>query len=653
MTKGPSRRIRVGSIVWLLCGSAAGIGCAARGPEVVGPPPIPLRTGPLQVDVVYPPQGSRIAARDSNFIFGSIGNGNARLTINGATVPVEPNGAFLAWLPVPAVTQDTLVTYHLIASHSGATVSVDHSVRMFRTAAPSADGPTAIDSTRISPRGVWWVREGEAVPIRIAATPGARVRLVTPGGESVPLTELPLTEDELKGSGNPSSRLGGWARGSGLYVGQLVARQPLGAGARSRRPPAIRPPAPLQAAACGDGRFERCAYFEIVRAGDTVRARLALDLWILEGPGPVVELREAPAVFGSDGVVAGRSAPGATIAWLWANGVRARVTGRRNEAVRIALDSQTDAWVGLSDVAWVAGTKLESRVRVGAVRLNRRPGRLEVRVILAEPVPYSVRIKDRRATLVLYGAYSDTDRIRHGPEDDFFRQAEWEQLTRDRYVLRLDFARKPWGYRARYESGALVLDVRAPPAIDPERPLEGRRIVVDPGHPPAGATGPTRLYEGDANLAIAVRLKRLLEREGARVTLTRTDRATVRLYDRPQRAELLQAEVLVSIHNNALPDGVNPFENHGTSVYYFHPGEVDLARELQRGLLRTLGLRDLGIFRASLALARPTWMPSALTEGAFMMIPEHEAALRTPQFQEAYARGVVDGLRAFLKRRVD
>ncbi len=321
MTKGPSRRVRVGSIVWLLCGSAAGIGCAARGPVVVELPPIPLRTGPLQVDVVYPPEGSRIAARDSNFIFGSVGNGNARLTINGATVPVEPNGAFLAWLPVPAVTQDTLVTYHLIASHSGATVSVDHSVRMFRTAAPSADGPTAIDSTRISPRGVWWVREGEAVPIRIAATPGARVRLVTPDGESVPLTELPLTEDALRGSGTPSSRLGAGARGSGLYVGELVARQPLGAGARSRRPPAIRPLAPLQAAACGDGRFGRCAYFEVVRAGDTVRAPLPLDLWILEGPGPVVELREAPAVFGSDGVVAGRSAPGATIAWLWANGV--------------------------------------------------------------------------------------------------------------------------------------------------------------------------------------------------------------------------------------------------------------------------------------------------------------------------------------------
>ena len=161
------------------------------------------------------------------------------------------------------------------------------------------------------------------------------------------------------------------------------------------------------------------------------------------------------------------------------------------------------------------------------------------------------------------------------------------------------------------------------------------------------------MYEGEANLAIAYRLERLLEEQGATVIMTRTDRSPVRLYDRTQLAESLNAEILVSIHNNALPDGVNPFENHGTSVYYFHPGSLDLARALQRGLLETLGLRDLGIGRASLALARPTWMPAVLTEGAFMMVPEQEAGLRDPQFQEAYARGVLAGIREFLMERAE
>ena len=37
-------------------------------------------------------------------------------------------------------------------------------------------------------------------------------------------------------------------------------------------------------------------------------------------------------------------------------------------------------------------------------------------------------------------------------------------------------------------------------------------------------------------------------------------------------------DLLVSVHNNAFPDGVDPRANHGTSVYYFHPPSAELAR---------------------------------------------------------------------------
>jgi N-acetylmuramoyl-L-alanine amidase len=41
-------------------------------------------------------------------------------------------------------------------------------------------------------------------------------------------------------------------------------------------------------------------------------------------------------------------------------------------------------------------------------------------------------------------------------------------------------------------------------------------------------------------------------------------------------------------------------------------------------------------------------MPSILTEGAFMMHPDQEAALKDPEFQTRYARGVLQGIRDFL-----
>ena len=84
-------------------------------------------------------------------------------------------------------------------------------------------------------------------------------------------------------------------------------------------------------------------------------------------------------------------------------------------------------------------------------------------------------------------------------------------------------------------------------------------------------------------------------------------------------------------------------------MYYYHPRSVGLARELSRALVRQLGFRDLGFGRGDLALARPTWMPSALTEGLFMMLPDQEAVLVSDEGQWRYARGVVEGVAAFLR----
>jgi N-acetylmuramoyl-L-alanine amidase len=172
---------------------------------------------------------------------------------------------------------------------------------------------------------------------------------------------------------------------------------------------------------------------------------------------------------------------------------------------------------------------------------------------------------------------------------------------------------------------------------------------VDPGHPPLGATGPTGLREADANLAVALILRDLLEQSGAHVIMTRTTNTSLDLLPRVKLADSVNAEILVSIHNNALPDGVNPFTNNGTSVYYNHPRSAPLAQAVERELVRQLGIRDLGSGRGDLALVRPTWMPAILTEGLFMMIPEQEAALGNPTGQRLYAVAVRDGLAAFLR----
>jgi N-acetylmuramoyl-L-alanine amidase len=668
---------------------AAALGaCAAPARELAGPPPIPPRGGPLVIDVVYPRDSALITARDSNFIFGSVGNGEARLTINGRPVPVEPNGAFLAWLPVPAAAGDTLASYDLVASLQGREARKSHPVRLPAAELPLLADSLVVDPSSASPRGAWWVAPGELVPVSVRASPGSRVRLLLPDGGVLELAEV---LGEAAGSaanwifGTVPAGMDPVGSATGVYHGTWVAGHALGRGVLNPALPpvsaelsgAVTHCAPLAiggpavseerdtadvvvlesrsagAAAESSVAPAECAVLEVASGGDTVWTSLPLDLWIVEGDGQWVELREEPSSSGRDGFVTGRAGPGATTLWLWSDGVQARPTGRRNGEVRLALDGRTEAWVSLDELVPAPEWRAPGRARVGTVRLEGRSDRVVVRVDVSDPVPYLVNEGDGRLSLVLYGAYSDTGWLRYGPADDFLRGASWEQSGSDRYALHLELAGRPWGYRVRYGEGGLTLEIRKPPPLDRRRPLEGLKVAVDPGHPPGGSTGPTRLAEGDANLAVAFRLKGLLEAEGARVILTRADRRSVRLYDRTQLAELLDAHVLVSIHNNALPDGVNPFRSHGTSVYYFHRQSLDLAQALQRGLLGTMGLDDLGIGRASLALARPTWMPAALTEGAFMMIPAQEAGLRDPDFQEAYARGVLEGLRAFVLGRID
>src|SRR5689334_4574670 len=74
-------------------------------------PPVPVARGPLDLKVVYPPADAMVDARDSSFLFGSAGAGDAELSINGARVRVWPNGAWLAWVSLP---RDSLMAFRIV-----------------------------------------------------------------------------------------------------------------------------------------------------------------------------------------------------------------------------------------------------------------------------------------------------------------------------------------------------------------------------------------------------------------------------------------------------------------------------------------------------------------------------------------------------------
>lgn len=182
--------------------------------------------------------------------------------------------------------------------------------------------------------------------------------------------------------------------------------------------------------------------------------------------------------------------------------------------------------------------------------------------------------------------------------------------------------------------------------------LQGRRIVVDPGHggedigaPAVFGPLPERPFEKDIVLDIARRLAKLLEAEGAAVTMTREDDRFVSLAERAAIANRMKAEAFISIHCNAYdaPDTLQ-----GTSVYYDHGDSADFARLVQTELIAALGTTDRGVRNANFAVIRRAEAPGILVETAYINHAGDRARLIHPNFRERAARAIVQGLMRFL-----
>jgi N-acetylmuramoyl-L-alanine amidase len=368
----------------------------------------------------------------------------------------------------------------------------------------------------------------------------------------------------------------------------------------------------------------------------------------------------------TDRVTIARPAPGngQEYKWFLFPGTLVKITGEKkasgDEFVRIQFDSTQEAWVLRSELqaqnistappAMFVGDSLAPVRRIGALRIEPSANWIDVVIpMTGPPPPYLVEETDRTISLLLYGVSgAPVVSMMAEPIDAYFNSisSATPEQSRVRYTINLNSA--PYGYLALWQNEALTLRVRRPPKIaDVASPLRGLTITVDPGHPPAGATGPTQFYEGDAVLQVGFRVRDLLAQRGVNVVMTRTTPDPVDLGLRPIIGRRADAHAFVSIHLNAFPDGVNPFVNNGSLTLYFWPHSIPLAVATQAMLLAELGLRDNGTKFQNIAVARGTWMPSILTEGAFIIMPDQEAAMRTPAYQEAYATAIVRGLESY------
>jgi N-acetylmuramoyl-L-alanine amidase len=222
------------------------------------------------------------------------------------------------------------------------------------------------------------------------------------------------------------------------------------------------------------------------------------------------------------------------------------------------------------------------------------------------------------------------------------------------------------------------------------KPLPGiRKVVLDPGHggKDPGAIGPGGMTEKEIVLSVARKLANKLEKEmGIEAVLTRTDDRFIPLEDRTAIANAREADLFISLHMNASPNG----EARGVETYYLDnttdeasirlaarenatsrksisdlqfilsdmtqnmklEDSVTLAHRLQTALVATSGnhlreIKDLGVKKALFYVLVGARMPSVLVELFFITNRDESRAMSQGQVQDAVVDSLYDGIQQY------
>ena len=186
-------------------------------------------------------------------------------------------------------------------------------------------------------------------------------------------------------------------------------------------------------------------------------------------------------------------------------------------------------------------------------------------------------------------------------------------------------------------------------------------IVVDCGHGGAdpGKVGINDALEKDINLAIGLKLKKMLEENGIKVIMTREtdmglyseDSDSKKTQDMKRRCALIDETMpvfTVSIHQNSYHEEYV----RGAQVFYYSHSEEGkkLAEILQTKLIEGLDPKNTRKPKAndSYYLLVHTKSPTVIVECGFLSNREEADLLTQDAYQEKAAQAVLAGIKAYL-----
>ncbi len=226
----------------------------------------------------------------------------------------------------------------------------------------------------------------------------------------------------------------------------------------------------------------------------------------------------------------------------------------------------------------------------------------------------------------------------------------------------------------------LDLEKTIRPLLFPSRYVEPKKIMticLDPGH--GGKDTGNRVGGGffghsekTYTLLLAFELRDQLKKLGFNVMLTRAKDVYVELPDRPALANKRGADLFVSLHFNATQTGkdevagpetycITPVgasssnaqgeggDSGATTANRFENQSLLLAYQMEKSLVRNLGVEDRGVRRARFAVLRDAAMPAILIEGGYMTNPTEGKKIYDSAYRKQMAAAMVKGILNYQK----
>jgi N-acetylmuramoyl-L-alanine amidase len=584
--------------------------------------------GPL-LHVSYPPEYQISYYADSLFVFGTTQSySQVDVIVNGKPVDMlnQKSGNFLTMVDIPRGEEFTI---RVEASDGIETTTVERTAIYPKGLETMPEEPLDIHSSHLVPREDQILNPGDTLRIVVRGSPGAAAYYQIGTGNYLQMTELEYP------TGPPG-------RG-GIYtaVYTVSAYDAPIEGVSDTMPVKVildKGGEKISRELPGQVEFFSDLPYKVVEVKDESELKFSGWLWIIRD--------DSYQIF-SD-TRSGTGHPDNVASYL-TEGTRFEVVGASGNYYRVKLENN-ETYLLHKEAVQELEDKDYLKPSLYGIEVSETDEKVSLRLKANEKFPFLVGSGTDQLEINLYGVDRAED-LEMPEKPDSVHELTLEPMAGEpnALILRIQLDQNLFGFTPSWENTTLTFELDKPPQVDGRNPLQGKTIVIDPGHggEDPGAPGPGNIHEKDVVLSMSLYLQELLLEEGAEVIMTRTEDVAVDLYDRPKTELMDEIDFFISIHANAHGHGADAVNIHGIMTLYNYDHNEKLADIMLKTLSEEMNLPALYTWKRNIAVTRHTQFPCVLVEAGYMMHPEDNWYIFHPRGQEEFARAMMEGIKGY------